>query len=143
MTEQPLNTSASPKKQPETVALSSGTFGKIVTAGISASCPQCGRKSLYAHMLKFAPACAQCGLDFGQFNVGDGAAPFIILSVSAMIGIGMMVLEFFAAPPLWWHIIWVPLGLLLSIVFLRVSKAALLAAEYLNSAGEAEYHHDA
>ena len=47
-------------------------------------------------------------------------------------------LDVAASPPFWVHaLLWVPLTIAAVVGGLRVSKAALLAAEYRNRAGEA------
>lgn len=110
----------------------------IPAAALFGLCPQCGERSLFAGPAKFAPSCASCGLDYAQFNVGDGPAAFLTMIVGALV-VGLAVwLEFAVHPPFWLHIIlWVPLVVGLTLWGLRVSKAALLAAEYRRKAIEA------
>ncbi len=50
-------------------------------------CPRCGAPGLFAGFVRFAPACAACGLSFDQFNVGDGPAAFLTLGVGALVTI--------------------------------------------------------
>ncbi len=72
-----------------------------------------------------------CGLDFAQFNVGDGPAAFLTLIVGALVVIGAVSLQLSAGPPFWVHIlIWPAVTLGLVIGGLRVGKAALLQSEY-------------
>jgi len=84
----------------------------------------------------FAPKCRACGLDFGAFNVGDGAAAFLILIVGAILTIGAITLELAESPPYWVHIIWVPIGIALTVGGLRIAKALLIFQEYSQSARE-------
>src|SRR3546814_5218238 len=36
-------------------------------------CPQCGAQTIFGtHIVRFEPRCRGCGLDYSQFNVGDG-----------------------------------------------------------------------
>jgi len=106
-------------------------------AAFGGLCPRCGAKSLYAGMLRFAPRCPTCDLDFAAFNVGDGPAAFLILIVGAIITIGAVWLQLSMEPPFWVHIlIWVPVAAALTIGMLRVAKAALLKLEYKNAARE-------
>lgn len=88
--------------------------------------------------MQFAPRCRTCGLDFSRFNVGDGPAAFLILIVGAvLVGLALW-LELAASPPFWLHVLlWVPLTVALVMGGLRIAKAALLASEYRNRAGEA------
>ena len=82
-------------------------------------------------MISFAATCRMCGLDFAQFNVGDGPAAFLTLIVGALVVIGAVSLQLSAGPPFWVHIlIWPAVTLGLVIGGLRVGKAALLKSEY-------------
>ena len=106
-------------------------------AAFGGLCPRCGAKSLYAGLLRFAPRCPACDLDFAAFNVGDGPAAFLILIVGAIVTIGAVWLQLSVEPPFWVHIlIWVPVAAALTIGMLRVAKAALLKLEYKNAARE-------
>lgn len=110
----------------------------IPAAALFGLCPQCGARSLFDGPARFAPRCGACGLDYSQFNVGDGPAAFLTMIVGALV-VGLAVwLEFAVHPPFWVHIVlWVPLVAGLTLWGLRVSKAALLAAEYRRKAIEA------
>jgi uncharacterized protein (DUF983 family) len=106
-------------------------------------CPRCGSKTLFAGGLRFAGKCRLCGLDFAAFNVGDGPAAFLTLIVGALVTGMAMALELAAEPPFWVHVIlWVPATALAVIYGLRVGKAALLAAEYRQKAGEGRVRGD-
>lgn len=110
----------------------------IPAAALFGLCPQCGARSLFDGPARFAARCGACGLDYSQFNVGDGPAAFLTMIVGALV-VGLAVwLEFAVHPPFWVHIVlWVPLVAGLTLWGLRVSKAALLAAEYRRKAIEA------
>lgn len=100
-------------------------------------CPACGAKTLFAGSLRFADHCPACGLDFGQFNVGDGPAAFLTLIVGALIAGLAIWLELAASPPWWVHaIIWLPVTVIGVMLSLRIAKGALLALEYKNKARE-------
>ncbi|WP_238475234.1 DUF983 domain-containing protein [Sphingomonas cavernae] len=100
-------------------------------------CPRCGAKTLFFGIVRFAPECGACGLDYDQFNVGDGPAAFLILIVGALITIGAVTVQLGFEPPFWVHILlWVPLTLALVVGLLRVAKAALLQLEFRNRARE-------
>jgi uncharacterized protein (DUF983 family) len=104
---------------------------------IKGLCPRCGARTLFAGMTKFADRCAGCGLDFTQFNVGDGPAAFLTLIVGGLL-VGMAVaLQLTVEPPLWMlALILIPLAAVAVTGSLRVAKGALLAFEYRNSARE-------
>ena len=109
----------------------------LMLAAARGDCPRCGAPTLYAGMVRFAPACRQCGLDYDQFNVGDGPAAFLTLIIGALILILALALEFGAHPPLWLHLLlWPVVTVAAVLASLRVAKAALLILEYRNRAGE-------
>ena len=98
-------------------------------------CPRCGKGRLFAGIVTFAPRCATCGLDFSAFNVGDGAASFLILIVGAIVTGLAMRLELSRSPPWYVHVLlWGPLSLILTLGFMRVAKALLLAIEFRQQA---------
>lgn len=100
-------------------------------------CPRCGGSGLFAGILNFAPGCRKCGLDYRQFNVGDGPAAFLIMIVGAVVTIAAILVELKFGPPFWVHILlWLPLTLVLVVGLLRIAKAFLLTLEYRNSARE-------
>ena len=99
-------------------------------------CPRCGADTLFDGWVKFAPKCRACGLDLTSFNVGDGPAAFLILIVGAIVVAGAIVLELAVEPPIWVHLIWIPVAAGLTIGGLRLAKAWLLAQEYRHRARE-------
>jgi uncharacterized protein (DUF983 family) len=109
----------------------------LIEASIRARCPACDAGPLFAGIVRFAPHCSACRMDFTQFNVGDGPAAFLIMIVGAIVTVGAIALELTASPPAWVHVlIWLPVTLGLVIGLLRVAKAALLILEYRNRALE-------
>jgi uncharacterized protein (DUF983 family) len=100
------------------------------------SCPRCGQGRLFAGSVRFADRCNSCGLDFTQFNVGDGPAAFLILIVGTILVVGALILDASLEPPWWVHLVWIPVGLALTAGGLRVAKASLLGAEYRHRARE-------
>jgi len=109
----------------------------LVRAALRARCPRCENAPLFGGWVRFAPRCRACGLDYEQFNVGDGPAAFLILIIGALITTLALFLQLGAQPPFWVHIIlWVPITTLLVILCLRASKAALLVLEYRHQARE-------
>jgi len=100
-------------------------------------CPRCGSPGLFATFLRFAERCRGCGLDYGSFNVGDGAAAFLILIVGALVSVVAIVVELKWSPPFWAHLLlWIPFILVLTVGLLRLAKGLLLALEYKNAARE-------
>ena len=107
-----------------------------LAVAIGGRCPRCGERTLFAGWVRFANRCRACGLDFQSFNVGDGPAAFLILIVGAIVTGGAITLELAAEPPIWVHLIWIPVAAVLTIGGLRLAKAGLLALEYRHRARE-------
>ena len=109
----------------------------IVSAALFGLCPQCGARCLFDGVAQFAPRCRACGLDYSQFNVGDGPAAFLTLIIGAVVVILAITVELVWHPPFWVHaLLWVPFTAGAVIWGLRAGKSALLAAEFQRSAGE-------
>ena len=110
----------------------------LAAAALFGLCPRCGEKSLFVGPAKFAPRCTGCGLDYGQFNVGDGPAAFLTMVIGALV-VGLAFwLEVRFHPPLWLHaVLWIPFVAVTTLWGLRVSKAALLYTENQRRAREA------
>ena len=107
-----------------------------LAAAIKGQCPRCGQGRLFDGWVRFAPRCGACGLDLDSFNVGDGPAAFLILLVGAVLTVLAVVVDQAASPPWWVHLVWLPVGLALTVGGLRVAKAWLLAQEYRHRARE-------
>lgn len=110
----------------------------ITQAALFALCPRCGAKGLFAGLTGFAPKCQSCDLDYQSFNVGDGPAAFLTMVIGGLVlGLGLWI-QFTFEPPLWLLLILLaPLIVAATIWGLRVTKAALLAAEFQRGAVEA------
>ena len=107
-----------------------------LTAALEGACPRCGGTILFVGTVAFAAKCSACGLDFAGFNVADGPAAFLILIVGAILTVSAVVVDLSYAPPWWVHLVWIPVGLMLTLGGLRVAKAFLVAQEYAHRAKE-------
>jgi len=114
---------------------SSGEPNPLASA-LKGHCPRCAAPGLFDGLIKFAPRCRACGLDYAAFNVGDGPAAFLILIVGAITVTGAIWVELAFTPAWWVHLVWIPLAFILTIVGLRLGKAVLLAQEYKHRARE-------
>jgi len=111
-------------------------FGPAESA-LSGRCPRCGEKTLFGGLTNFAEQCRACGLDYSQYNVGDGPAAFLTMVIGALVLALALVLEFSFNPPFWVHVLlWVPLTAAAVVFGLRFAKALLLIIEYRNDAHE-------
>ena len=94
-------------------------------------CPRCSAGPLFQGMLKLAPRCEACGLDYSPFDQGDGPAAFAVFFVGIIIMGGALLVEFNLHPPWWVHVLlWVPLTFGTTVVILRVIKAWLVQQQY-------------
>lgn len=112
----------------------------LAAAALFGLCPRCGERTLFAGPARFAPSCPACGLDYASYNVGDGPAAFLTMVIGALV-VGLALwLEFSVHPPWWVHAaLWPVLVAALTLGGLRISKAALLAAEVQRKAREATH----
>lgn len=116
---------------------SSAVPAPLAIAALRGACPRCDAPTLFASTVRFAERCRACGLDYGQFNVGDGPAAFLTLIVGALVVTLALVLELKIHPPFWVHILlWVPFTIAAVVGLLRLAKGALLILEYRNKARE-------
>ena len=109
-------------------------------AGLTCSCPRCGRGKLFSGFLTVAPACTNCGLDYSFDDSGDGPVVFIILLAgSLVVGLALWV-ELSWAPPLWVHaLLWTPLVLISTLGLLRPLKATMIALQYSKHAQQGRH----
>ena len=103
---------------------------------LKGACPRCGQAPLFEGWVRFAARCRACGLDFASFNVGDGPAAFLILIVGAILTALAVAVDLSVSPPWWAHLVWIPVGLGLTLGGLRLAKAGLIAQEYIHRARE-------
>src|SRR5947209_611991 len=83
--------------------LMEGFAPSVVTSSLFGRCPRCGTGPLFAGYLRVAPLCSHCALDYTVFDVGDGAAVFVILIVGFLVVGGALLVEIAWSPPYWVH----------------------------------------
>ena len=115
-----------------------GAAPSLAAAAFQGLCPNCGARTLFGGLARFAPSCRACGLDLQSFNVGDGPAAFLILIVGAIVAVGAILLDQMLNPPWWIHLVWLPVGAALTIYGLRLGKAALIYQEHKHRAREGQ-----
>jgi uncharacterized protein (DUF983 family) len=107
-----------------------------VQVALRGCCPRCGQGALFTGSrlrggIALAPGCTACGLDYGRFNIGDGAAPFLIFIVGGLVMVLALVADAHWAWPWWAHgLVWTPLTLVLTLVLMRLAKGLLVALEW-------------
>ena len=107
-----------------------------VQASLRGLCPRCGAPGLFSGWIQVAPRCRQCGLDFLEFNVGDGAAAFLILIVGALVCFLAVMTELKLGPPWWVHLLWLPVTIGLTVGGLRLAKGLIMFQIFHHRAGE-------
>lgn len=106
-----------------------------VRAGLRGNCPRCGQGRLFSGFLTVGRSCANCGLDYGFADAGDGPAVFVILIIGfIVVGLALW-LEVGYGPPIWVHfLLWIPLAIALSLLALRLIKGVLITLQFSNKA---------
>ncbi len=106
-------------------------------AGVTCSCPRCGKGKMFAGLLTVAPKCEACGLDYSFADTGDGPAILVMMFAGFLIvGIAVWV-EVVYEPPYWLQaLILVPFAAIVCIGALRPTKGLLIALQYFNRAEE-------
>ena len=103
----------------------------LSTTALLHRCPACGKGNIYNGLLAVADCCESCKLNVQEHDAGDGPAVFCILIVGGIICVLAVVAEIKWLWPLWLHmLVWPVLTLVLSLWFLRMSKALIIAMEY-------------
>lgn len=105
--------------------------------GLKRRCPRCGEGKLYKSFLSVADKCDKCDLNLSEVDAGDGPAVFIIMIVGFIIVGLVLFVEVNYQPPYWVHAaLWLPLSILLPLLFLPPFKAWLVAQQYKHKARE-------
>ncbi len=107
------------------------------SSGLKGCCPRCGNGKLFCGMLKVAPRCNACGLDYSFVDAGDGPVVFVMLIVGFIVMGLVLWTEFNLHPPVWLHIlIWGPVTVGMVIGVQRLVKGLLISLQYKNNAGQ-------
>lgn len=106
-----------------------------VRSGLSGRCPRCGQGRLFSGFLALKPACANCELDYGFADAGDGPVVFVILIVGFVVVGAALWMEVNYSPPLWLHfLLWLPLAIGFSLALMRMLKGVLINLQFRNKA---------
>src|SRR5271154_4387716 len=76
-----------------------------IAAGLAGRCPRCRRGSIFAGFLNVAPACKDCGLNFGFADAGDGPAVFVMLLGGFVVVGAALWTEVMYEPPIWVYVV--------------------------------------
>lgn len=105
--------------------------------GIKGRCPRCQQGHLFSGVLKLAPRCEVCGLDYSFADPADGPA-FFAMSIVGFPALGFALwLQFAHEPPVWVHLLTtLPLTIIACILVLRPLKGWLVCSQYFHKAEE-------
>ena len=93
---------------------------------INLSCPECGKKSVFQSFLKIKEKC-ECGLKLSNMDIGDGPSFFAMFFLNIIIILLAIIVEIKFSPSLWMHLVlWCPLIIILSILFIRYLKVLFI-----------------
>ncbi|HEX8827912.1 MAG TPA: DUF983 domain-containing protein, partial [Xanthobacteraceae bacterium] len=91
------------------------TLSGAIGAGLSCSCPRCGKGRLFEGFLTLRPRCEHCGLDYAFADSGDGPAVFVMFIAGAIVVGAALITEILFHPPYWVHAaLWLPLILVVT-----------------------------
>ncbi|GGC32459.1 membrane protein [Siccirubricoccus deserti] len=108
----------------------------LVRAALLGRCPRCGSGPLFIRGLEVREECPQCGLDLRAHDAGDGPAVAGIFLVGAIAVIAALMIDSRFQPPLWVHaLLWPALVLPLTLLVMRLAKAALVGLHYRQRSG--------
>ncbi len=106
-----------------------------IKAGMTASCPQCGKGQLFKGILTPNDQCNVCELDYSFIDSGDGPAVFVIFILGFLILAAALFVESSFNPPLWLHaVLWIPIITFACIWALRFTKAMMVAIQFKTKA---------
>lgn len=104
-----------------------------MSRGLKCRCPNCGQGRMFRAYLKVADACPACREELHHHRADDAPAYVTISIVGHVVVGGLLVMEQALAPPTWVQLaIWLPAGLLLSLLLLPVAKGALVGLQWAN-----------
>ena len=113
---------------PATVTAALPPFGIAFRRGAMGRCPACGQGKLFNGYLRLVDECSHCHAPLGRIRADDAPPYFTILIVGHVLVPLVFVVERGWNPPMWLNmVIWLPLFAILSALFLRPVKGAVVA----------------
>ena len=100
-------------------------------SGLRSRCPGCRSGRLFRGYLRIADHCPTCGTELHHHRADDAPPYFTIFLVGHLIVPWVWVVEAAYHPPIWVHfVLWLPLAVLLSLLFLPAVKGAILGMQW-------------
>ena len=99
--------------------------------GAKGKCPACGKGSLFDGYLKVKDTCSECNQELHHHQADDAPPYFTILILGHILVPIIIGIEQAYTPSLWVHAaIWTPTTIILSLVFLRIIKGAIIGLQW-------------
>jgi uncharacterized protein (DUF983 family) len=99
--------------------------------GAKLKCPACGVGALYRRYLKVSDTCPTCGEELFHHRADDAPPYFTVVIVGHIVVALVLLVEMAYRPPLWVHAaLWLPLTIILALVFLPPIKGALIGLQW-------------
>jgi uncharacterized protein (DUF983 family) len=99
--------------------------------GVLGRCPNCGKGKLFRAYLKVADNCNACGEEFHHQQADDAPAYFVIMLVGHIVVPIVLAVEIAFMPPYWLHaLIFIPLTIMLAVLFLQPVKGAIIGWQW-------------
>jgi uncharacterized protein (DUF983 family) len=106
-------------------------------------CPRCGQGHIFEGFLTIRDRCEVCGLDFSYADPADGPAVFVQLFACVPGVIFILLMEIFASPPPWVHLVTsLPILVATTVLPLRPIKGWLVASQFYFKAQEGQLVRD-
>jgi uncharacterized protein (DUF983 family) len=104
---------------------------KSLLRGVLLTCPNCGKGRLFEKFLRISDGCNVCREELYHHRADDAPPYFTILIVGHIVVPLVLALEMAYRPPLWVHsALWLPLTILLALLFLPPVKGALVGLQW-------------
>ncbi len=112
-------------------ALEKRTLWTSIRRGLACRCPNCGEGRLFAKFLKVVPNCPVCNEDYSHQRADDLPAYLDIIVVAHIIVPLILVVEQNFAPPIPIQLaIYLPLTLILGMLFIQPIKGAIVGLQW-------------
>jgi uncharacterized protein (DUF983 family) len=99
--------------------------------GALLKCPACGAGQMFHRYLKVSENCPTCGEELHHHRADDAPAYFTIVIVGHIVVSLVLAVEMAMRPPLWVHAaLWLPLTVILTLLFLPSIKGALVGLQW-------------
>ena len=101
--------------------------------GMRGRCPKCQEGKMFPKYLKVADACDHCAQELHHHQADDAPAYFSIFLIGHILVPMVLFIEVNYHWPLWVHAsLWLPVALILSLLFLPIIKGTLVGLQWAN-----------